>query len=164
MNQAQRKFLIDKIEKRFDLEIKLIKDSIPDRPNLESHITHEIMSGRVDIVDNDTIKKLLIEKVLSFKGSDRLFGSSRSWDFKNTIEFKADDFFITPDSYNQKLKNWKVETSEANQKLSQLEGQKEMLVLRIQIASPKKLEKLISEVDDFGDLSLFDTKLKMLND
>lgn len=37
-----------------------------------------------------------------------------------------------------------------------------MLVTRIQLASDKTLEKMISEVDDMGDVSLMDTKLKSL--
>jgi len=35
--------------------------------------------------------------------------------------------------------------------------------MRVQLASDKTLQKLINEVDDMGDLSLMDTKLKMLD-
>lgn len=163
MNQTQRKFLIDKIEARTKLEIEVLKKSLPERPNLEAHILHGIMSSNFDIKSTDELKKELTERVLNFKERDRLFGDGRSsWDFKNTIVFKAEDFFIVPETYKKKVEEWRRATKEANEKIDQLRIQEETLVLRIQLASPKKLQKLVNEVDDFGDLSLFDTKLKMI--
>lgn len=163
MNNTLQKYLIEKIQEKNETKIKALRSSLPSRPDLESHILHEIMNGSVEIQNTETIKKLLTDRVLAFKDGDRLFGDAGSnWHFKQTICFKSEEFFIASDSYKEKIEEYRQKSIEINKKISALAQQEEMLVLRIQLASPKKLEKLISEVDDFSDLNLLDTKLRQL--
>jgi hypothetical protein len=46
--------------------------------------------------------------------------------------------------------------------MRQLQIQLETLEVRIMVASDKALQKLINEVDDMGDISLIDTRIKLL--
>lgn len=165
MNQAQRKFLIDKVKGKNESEIRSLKDNKKEMPSLERFILHEIMSSRVKIRTNEEILQLLTDRVLKMKKSDRLFDSGgRSWDYKEVITFQAKEFFIVPEKYEEERKQVAQHNREIDDKIAQLQQQEEMLVLRLQLATAKKLEKLISEVDDFGDLSLFDTKLKQIKE
>lgn len=163
MNQTQRNFLIEKIKERNKNEKKVLQDSLPERPNLEAFLLNEVMSDRFKIIDNDAIRQMIIDKTLTLKKDKKLLGSKNSWhQSRDEICFDAEKFFILPKRYQELLDEYERKYKEIWDRLGEIGQLEEMLILRIQLASPKKLEKLVSEVDDFGDLSLFDTKLKAL--
>lgn len=165
MNQTQRNYLIDKIKDRNKTEKRVLNDSLPEKPSLEAFLLNEVMSNRFEIVDNETIKQMIIDKTLTLKKDKKLLGGKNSsWNSNEDICFPAEDFFILPKKYQELLDEYDKKQKEIYQRLGEIAELEEMLVLRIQLASPKKLEKLISEIDDFGDLSLFDTKLKGISD
>lgn len=75
-----------------------------------------------------------------------------------------EEFFIVPDEYRKWIEERQKIEVEIQNKINALYLQLETLEIRIMIASDKTLQKLISEVDDMGDISLVDTKIKLLSD
>lgn len=162
MNQTQRKFLIDKIEKNVKQQIRILEDSIPEKPSMEVYLLHAVMSDTFDIKSKEEIKELIRQKAKSTKDRQKWMGSD--WHRTSTqLVFNPRDIFIIPEEYERLFEEWQKKEKEIRDQVYSLRTQADTLVTRIQLASNKTLEKMISEVDDMGDISLMDTKLKLLN-
>ena len=163
MNQSQRNFLVDRIEEQVKAKKKMLEDSLPEAPSLVNYLFHKIMSNDFDIKEKDEIKQMIIEKCLSAKdGKDWASGDSHWSATKRNITFKLEDFFVIPDEYQRRFDEYHKERSNIHQEINLLNTQAETLIVRIKLASNSVLESLIREVDDMGNISLMDTKLKAL--
>jgi len=163
MNQSQRNFLIKKIEETIKAKVKMLQDSKPEYPSLNNYLLHAVMSGTFELRPNEEIKKILLQKALNAKGSEDWLGNHWGMANKNLVAFKAEEIFIVPDEYKDRARICREKQSEIEQQINVLRIQSETLITRIQLASDKTLQKMINEVDDMGDISLIDTKLKVLN-
>lgn len=164
MNGAQRKYLVDKIKEQVKIRVKSLEDSKPEYPNLSNYILHEVMSGKFQIIDNDAIRELIKKKALDAKqGVGNWMGTRAAWGTDNELAFKPEDFFILPDSYKKLRDECRQKRQEIKDKVSALHVQSESLITRITLASDKVLQTMINEVDDMGNISLMETKLKLLN-
>lgn len=67
-----------------------------------------------------------------------------------------------PNEFKELLDEWEIKSKEINDQIITLKNDLEMVIMRIQLASPKTLQQVINQVDDMGDLSLFDSKIKSL--
>lgn len=162
MNQTQRQFLINKIKEKASFHDKMLKESLPEAPNLSNYLLHSVMSGNFDIVSNDRIKEIILEMALTGNEKNDWMGGHWGTATKSNITFKAKDIFVMPDAYNKMWDEYKDKRNEIEQKRTTLSIQLETLITRIQLASDKTLQTMIDEVDDMGDISLMDTKLKLL--
>ena len=79
------------------------------------------------------------------------------------ISIPVDKLFVLPEEYENLVQKCEKEIDRINREIYEIEEAEKLLELRIQLASPKQLQKLIGEVDSFGELSLFDMKLKQLS-
>ena len=165
MNQVQRKFLIDKIEKTVDSKIAALKKEKPDYPSVLNHLYYAIMQGTLEVQPPEKIKEAIKQRALKSKAGENNWlhiEGRTSWGDKEIVEFKLDEVFVLPEEYRERVREYREAYSGIDEQIMQLTSQRDMLVLRIQLASDKTLEKMISEVDDMGDLSLMDTKIKLL--
>ena len=165
MNQAQRNFLTDKISTEIDTRIRLMKDGLPERPNLLNYLQHKIMSGDFDISDKETLKQQITERCIETSDGKEwnTGGRSGGWNSeRGVVSFKLEDFFIIPDEFQNKLDKYERETAAVNEEIRALRIQSDTLIVRIKLASNSVLESMIQEVDDMGNISLMDTKLKAL--
>lgn len=162
MNQSQRNFLIKKIEDTVKSKIKNLEDSKPEYPCLNNYLLHAVMSGNFELKPNEKIKKILLQKALNAKGNEDWLGNYWGMANKSLVAFKADEIFVIPDEYRERAENCKIKQCEIQEQINTLRIQSETLITRIQLASDKTLQKMINEVDDMGDISLIDTKLKYL--
>jgi len=162
MNQAQRNFLIKKIEETIKARVKALEDSKPEYPSLNNYLLHAVMSGNFELQPNEEIKKILLQKALNAKGNEDWLGNHWGMANKSLVAFKADEIFVIPEEYRERARICREKQSELQEQISTLRIQSETLITRIQLASDKTLQKMINEVDDMGDISLIDTKLKYL--
>jgi len=168
MNQAQRKFLIDRIEANVKKQIEAIKQSdLEQPPSLENYLYGLALTGKLEIMEQEHIKKVLCERAM--KHTARNGYSSGSWLGRDThaslsrnAEIKVSDLIVIPDDYTKQWDEYRQSENARQEKIRQIQIECDTLVTRIQLASDKTLEKMISEVDDMGDVSLMDTKLKSL--
>ncbi len=167
MNQAQRKFLIDRIESNVKVQIDLLKHSDLDQPpSLENYFYGLALSGKLEIRSQDHIKKVMCERAMKHSAtrySETWLGSSQGdmLDRAN-VKLPIRDLFVIPTEYDELWAEYRMKKNEIDEQIRQLQIECDTLVTRIQLASDKTLEKMISEVDDMGDISLIDTKLKAL--
>jgi hypothetical protein len=165
MNQTQRKFLMDKIQKEVKNKIKILKDCKPDAPCIKSYLLLAIMSGNAKIRSSEEIETTLKDRAVNSKeGKDWLMpkqgyfaGSS------NGVTFRYEEVFVIPEEYQIKKDNYLKECDKINEEVYQIQVQCDTLMTRIQLASNSVLESMIREIDDMGDIKLMDTKLKLLN-
>jgi hypothetical protein len=166
MNQVQRKFLIDKIKERTKITVDAMsretREDMP--PSLTTYLLHAVMSNNFELRSTEELKETLRKKALTVKMGDTNWLGKSSWHTISDDEvlLKAHDFFVIPEEYKKMWNEWREKKNELEEKIRQIQLQSDTLITRIQLASDKVLEKMISEVDDMGDISLMDTKLKMI--
>jgi hypothetical protein len=169
MNQKQRDFLIDKIKDTASNKCRDLKARMPKQPDIASYILTEIMSGRINIIEYEEIKKLIMKKITDAvkKDEDWTFKKNsyrynEDDDRKTQIGLRLDDLFILPDNYEADWKEYRKTKEEIEKEINLITAQEETLIVRITLASNSTLESMIKEIDDMGNLSLMDTKLKAL--
>lgn len=162
MNQAQRNYLVEEIEKSVDMRIKALDESKPEYPNASLYLFNAVMSGKLELQSNEKITEVIRQKALKDKTGNNWLGGDRWGESTNEVKFNLKEIFIFPKEYQEKLDEYKKISKEVNEKIDKIEGEKKALVMRVKLASNNILEKLIMEVDDMGELSLMDTKLKQL--
>lgn len=160
MNQAQRKFLIDKIQAGIKETDKVLEESLPDEPKMDGYLLQALFAGTLEIRTKKSLMDLLKTRAARNVNS---WLTANSWSSKSDrVEFKLEDFFVTPEQYQIDYDAWKKETERIEGLRRTMRMQSEGLCTRIQLASNKTLEKMIAEVDDMGDISLVDCTLKAL--
>jgi len=165
MNQAQRKFLIDKINENVKKQIEVLRRKEPEQPpSLENYFYGLALTGKLEIRDTEHIKKVLCERAMKHtceRYSDTWLGTSAG-DLidKASVKIKIRDLFVVPKEYDELWDAYREAREENNERIRVLQMEADTLSTRIQLASDKTLERMIAEVDDMGDISLMDTKLK----
>jgi hypothetical protein len=167
MNSTQRKYLCDKITEKVKDKIKDLESQKVPIPSIPAYMLHEVLSERFQIKSNDDLRKMVIEKAKKGLGSGKPeeFLGDDGWrsNDRNIIRLKFEEFFILPESYQKALDDARSINHELTISINQLKIQAETLETRIMLASDKTLEKMINEVDDMGEISLIDTKLKLIS-
>lgn len=160
MNQQQRKFLIDKIEKQAKDTIRELERAKPERPSASNYLLAAVMSGEFELQSNDHIKEAVKKKAFNATSKDSWMEGNRAFGGGSGITFSIKDIFVIPDEYQRRFDEWKAEIKRIDDDIFKIRTQSEGLCTRIQLASNKTLERMINEVDDMGDISLMDTKIR----
>lgn len=163
MNAQQRKFLIDKIKKQAKETIDALRKAEPDPPSLSTFLLFELMQDRLRLKPEAEILAVLKNRALS--GKDNWMNTDYAFSSRNDgeIKFKAKQLFIIPDEYQKAYEEYERKRDETRNLINDTRTQADSLITRIQLASDKVLQKMINEVDDMGDISLMDTKLRFLS-
>lgn len=166
MNSTQRKFLVDKVTERTELKIQALRNSIPESLSLNVYMLHKVMSNDFEIKSKEDLKKIVLEKALK-AGQNKQYredwlGNTWGVSNKGNVVFTLDEFFIIPNEYLKMREEREQQKIIIEEQIRQLQIQLETLEVRIMVASDKVLQKLINEVDDMGDISLIDTRIKLL--
>jgi len=166
MNSTQRKFLVDKVTERTKAKIQALRDSIPESLSLNVYMLHRVMSNDFEIKSQEELKKIVLEKALK-AGQNKQYREDwlgNAWGVANkaNVAFTLDEFFVIPKEYLDMRQEREEAKKEVEEQIRLLQIQLETLEVRIMVASDKTLQKLINEVDDMGDISLIDTRIKLL--
>lgn len=163
MNQAQRNYLIKKIQDTADAKRKQLEASIPKMPNLSNYLLHAVLSGTIEIQTTERLHEIIKQKALKAGDGDNWLSDSRRWDSTSSlVSFKLIEFFIIPEEYSALYNEYKDAHDSIRSQIHSLNIQVDTLITRIQLASDKVLQTMINEIDDMGNLSLYDTKLKSI--
>ncbi len=167
MNAAQRKYLVDKIQEKTKIRIRALEASRPESISLNVYMLHRVMSNDFEIKSNDELKKIILEKALK-AGQEKQYkedwlGNSWGTATKGNVAFTLQEFFVIPQEYLDMIDERNKKRKEIDQQIHDLSMQMEAIEMRIMLASDKTLQTIINEVDDMGDISLIDTKIKLLN-
>ena len=166
MNQAQRNYLVKRIETQAAAQTKAIESAKPEYPNLLNYLFRLIMSGETVIQPPEVIKKALENKALNanLNGYNWLIDDTRWGDLssRNKVTLDVKDVIAVPPEYDEMVAEYRRQKKELEEMTHKIRTQAESLVTRIQLASDRTLQTMINEVDDLGDLSLYDDTLRKL--
>ncbi len=163
MNQAQRAFLIKNIQESAKNRIDALKHSMPELPNLEKYILNAVMSEKFTLRSPDEIRQAIKKKVFGLTDRETLLTDSRSYYTRGnlkSITLLVGDLFVIPAEYLEISKEYEASATALDDAINSIKAQLDGLVTRIQLASDKTLEMMINEVDDMGNISLLDIKIK----
>lgn len=165
MNQDQRKFLIERVNKTFQSQKSKLEANKIEQPSLNNYLVAAFLDNSIQFNDIEKLKIKMRETVLRFGASDKLVKESRDrWDSgnackgKGTCEIIAEDLFIIPESYKVALAEYDAYKKDIQDKVEQLEAQKDTILLKIQIGSNQVLDKLITQVDNLADLNIMNSQ------
>jgi methylaspartate ammonia-lyase len=162
MNQDQRKFLIERVNKTFMIQKKKIEDNKLIKPSLNNYLVAAFLDNSIQFNDIERLKVKMRETVLRYGASDKLIKEKDDWRSErkgdNLCEIVAEDLFIIPESYKKALAEYQSEKDKQQQEIDQLEAQKDTILLKIQIGSNQVLDKLITQVDNLADLNIMNSQ------
>ncbi len=166
MNQDQRKFLIERVNKTFEKQKRGLENQFKkEPPSLNNYLVAAFLDGTIQFNDIDALKEKMRKMVLQYGASDRLVKESRDrWDNsgayknKNTCEVITEDLFIIPDAYKKELEEYEANQKIAEDKINELEAQRDTILLKIQIGSNQVLDKLVTQVDNLADLNIMNSQ------
>jgi hypothetical protein len=162
MNQDQRKFLIERVNKTFMIQKKKIEDNKLIKPSLNNYLVAAFLDNSIQFNDIEKLKVKMRETVLRYGASDKLIKEKDDWRTErkgdNICEIVAEDLFIIPESYKKALAEYQSEKDKQQQDIDQLEAQKDTILLKIQIGSNQVLDKLITQVDNLADLNIMNSQ------
>lgn len=163
MNAAQRKFLVDRVSKKIDEKIEEIRKMKLDYPSKANYIFKAVMNGELALQSQAHILQAIKNKAMRAKeGSNWLSDDRMGHEKERMVKLLIEDLIVVPEDLGIEANRVINHNKDLDDQIAQLKIQKETLEVRIQLASNSVLAKLISEVDDMGDLSLIDTKLKLI--
>jgi hypothetical protein len=166
MNSTQRKFLVDKMTEVAKGKIDALRNSKPDRANINVFLLHKVLSNDFDIKSKEELKKIILQKALKAgtnkNNREDWLGNSWNGAHRTGVHFTFSEFFIVPEEYTQMITDSEKEIFRIDKEISDLQTLVDTLTVRIMVASDSKLDKLINDIDNMGDISLIDTKIKLL--
>jgi len=164
MNTVQRKFLIERIQQRVKDKIEILKKGLQQYPSASNYIFKAVLNGKLELQPNEVILDAIKTKALNAKEGENWLSEMRmGYEKEREIKLLINQLIIIPDDYRQETERVKKYNENIVAEIDLLRIQLDTIEVRVQLASDKVLQNLINEVDDMGNLSLMDTKLKLLS-
>lgn len=167
MNERQRKFLTEHVNKTYQAEKKKIEEERPGKPSMNNHVISAILNKTLKIHDSELILKKLLERTLKLTKKDKSFVKEdedynyrlRETTYTKYIEVPPEDLFEMPDTYQEEMRKYKESKLIYDKKLDDLEARHNTIVLKVQVGSAANLEKLVMQIDNLGSLDLIGNQL-----
>lgn len=164
MNSTQRKFLVERIQQKVKARIEDLRNTQLRCPSASNFIFKAILNGELKLQESDVILSALREKALKAKEGENWLSEERmGMNRERTVLLKIQELVILPKDFNDEMARVIAHNAKIKEEIALLEVQLDTIEVRVQLASDKTLQNLINEVDDMGNLSLMDTKLKLLS-
>lgn len=171
MNQQQRDFLVKTIEGKTKAAISALESGLKERPSLSNYLWRSAMNKTLEFNTPDEMAEAFYKKALRTKEGKNWMKEERggAWiteigtDGFPIVNFEITNIIKLPKEYFEELQKWNANKEKIEKQVMEMHQQLETLIFRIKLASDKVLQQIINEVDDMGNLSLLDTKIKLLN-
>lgn len=162
MNSQQRKFLIERIQQKTKQRIEELQKSKLQYPSASNYIFKAALNDTLMLEPTEVILGAIKKKALSAKEGENWLSEERmGMNKENSIRLRLVDLIVLPEDYKTELDRIRSYNQSINEEIHQLRVQLDTIEVRVQLASDKTLQNLINEVDDMGNLSLMDTKLRL---
>lgn len=164
MNTSQRKFLIERIQTKTKERIEELRKSQLEYPSASNFIFKAILNDKLELQSSENILEALKQKALKSKeGTNWLSEERMGFNRERTVLLKISELIVLPEDYKKEVERVESFNQKVVAEINLLKVQLDTIEMRVQLASDKTLQRLINEVDDMGDLSLMDTKLKLID-
>lgn len=172
MNQDQRKFLIERVNKTYNKQTEELEQKISKPPSLNNYLVAAFLDDSVKFQSIASLKEKVKGMVLRFGSGDLLVSTTENGrryhrgryigtgeEQVNTVEFRAEDIFVVPAAYTTALKEYLSHKEKIEREMKILEAAKDTILLKIQIGSNDVLDRLVTQVDNMADLNIMNTQL-----
>lgn len=156
MNQHQRKFLLEAVEKQYRIESDKLNERKPSEPSLNNYLIAAILDGSFAMRDPSLVRDALRERVQNLGKSDSLLSSRSRYsdDDESSIALPATLLFELPSSYAVSLAAYETALADWEKEEAALEASIGAMRIKVQIGSDKSLEALVEQADKLCSMSL----------
>ena len=157
MNQHQRKFLLEAIEKQYHAERQALDKREPDEPSMNNYLIAAILDGSFVMKDQSLVRDALRERVRNLGKSESLLGSRSRYGENqddNTVTLPAGLLFELPKGYALALAEYKEALRIWTEEKNALEASIGAMRIKVQIGSDKALLALVDQADKLCSMSL----------
>jgi len=170
MNQHQRKFLLEAVEKQHTIEKHKLKDRKPSEPSLNNYLIAAILDGSFVLHPPELIRASILKRVRDLGKSDTLVTSESQWNrstdtgtTSDMISLPAQIMFKLPPDYAVELERYEAAKAQWDAECIALESSISAMRIKVQIGSDKALNALVEQADSLCTMSLADTNRLMLS-
>lgn len=159
MNQHQRKFLLDTIEKQFRDELAQLRNKKPVEPSLNNYLTAAILDGSFVMRSQAEIRDSISTRVRDLgKGEALLTWSGRYGrehdGAESVISLPAELLFKLPPGYAKAKAEYDAKMADWNSEIKALENSIAAMRIKVQIGSDDALMALVNQADRLCSMSL----------
>jgi hypothetical protein len=157
MNQHQRKFLLEAIEKQYKTERDKLRAQAPKEPSMNNYLIAAVLDGSFVMHDQSLVRDALRERVRNLGKDESLLSSRSRWredDESNVVTLPADLLFELPGGYAKALEEYEVALSKWTEEMEALDAAMGAMRIKVQIGSDKALEALVDQADKICSMSL----------
>lgn len=164
MNQKQRDFLLESIEKQYRAEMKELGERKPKAPSLNNYLVAAILDGSFRMKEAETVRAAIRERVRELGKGDTLTHESRDvWgrsrhkddsDETEMLHIPALLLFDEPPGYAEARRVYEEKLAAWKEAAKALEAAHNAMRIKIQIGSDKALASLIDQADKLCSMSL----------
>lgn len=170
MNQHQRKFLLEEIEKQYRREKDELERHRPDPPSLNNYLIAAILDGSSKMRPVADIERETRERVRDLgKGDTLVSPESRRWGRSRGSEEEVEMvslpallIFEPPPAYAEKLGEYEAALKKWEQEMKALDASINAMRIRVQVGSDKALESIVQQADKLCSMSLTASKTLLL--
>ena len=164
MNQHQRKFLLDEIEKQYRREMDQLNSKRPKAPSLNNYLVAAILDGSIrmrkpaDLADAVRRRVRDLGKGETFVTSERDRWGQRRMDDDDQraemVSIPALLLFEAPEAYAEQRKAYEVELEKWEAARAALDASIAAMRIKVQVGSDKALNALVEQADTLCSMSL----------
>lgn len=164
MNQHQRKFLLEAVEKQYKTERDAMREREPTAPSLNNYLIAAVLDGSFVMRSPVAIRDTLRERVQNLgKGEALVQPQSRYSDGEDdTVTLPATALFELPEGYAKALAKHEEAHKAWSDEMAALEASIGAMRIKVQIGSDKALEALVEQADTLCSMSLTATNRLLL--
>lgn len=173
MNQKQREFLLDAIDKQYRRESESLRDRRPRAPSLNNYLVAAILDGSFILKDPSEVRDIIRTRVRELGKGDTLTHASRDmWGRKRHRDDEDDTemlhipallLFDAPPGYVEARREFEAKLADWEREEKALEAAHNAMRIKIQIGSDKALASLVDQADTLCSLSLADSSRLLLS-
>jgi hypothetical protein len=169
MNQHQRKFILEEIEKQYKREREALVRQKPTHPSLNNYLIAAILEGTAKVRESNKIQTEVRARVrdlgkgYTFVNSESRGGWGRSQEeAEDLVNVPALLLFETPKGYGEVKAKYEKELAAWQESMDRLEASINAMRIKVQVGSDKALSVLIDQADKLCAVSLTDASRLML--
>lgn len=161
MNQHQRKFLLEAVEKQYKTERDSINERRPKAPSLNNYLIAAILDGSFVLKSADALRDTIRQRVRAMGKEDSLIEHDNHFGRRNRededvafVKLPAEVVFDLPPDYATSLAEYEIALAAWEKELADLETSIGAMRIKIQIGSDKALDVLVEQADKLCSMSL----------
>jgi len=162
MNQHQRKFLLDEIEKQYRRELDELRKQRPKAPSLNNYLIAAILDGTAQMKPQDEVARHIRARVRDLGKDESFVSPGREWGRRMDDDDEHREFvnvpvlimFEPPAQYAEKYRQYEEALQKWQDAMKALDASIAAMRIKVQVGSDKALETLVDQADQLCAMSL----------